>query len=81
MLHSEERTLILKVVEEYVRTGKVSDERIKISVLPPGKTTYVEQIGQDSRSVMLDEYRIDGRVVWAGYSSRSGTVYLSIPRG
>jgi hypothetical protein len=30
---------------------------------------------------MLDEYRINNKVVRAGYSSRSGTVYLSLISG
>ena len=43
-----------------------------------GKTSYVEQIGVDGRSIMLKEYRVDDTVVYAGYSSRSETVYLSL---
>lgn len=77
---SEEKTIILRVVETFIRTGNASDEQVKVTSLPPGKSSYVEQNGEDGRSVMLDEYRVDGRVVWAGYSSRSGTVYLSPSR-
>lgn len=77
---SEEKTIVLRVVQTYIRTGAASDEQVKVTSLPPGKSSYVEQSGEDGRSVMLDEYRIDGRVVWAGYSSRSGTVYLSPAR-
>lgn len=80
-MRSEEKTIILRVVENYIRTGNLADEQVKVTSLPLGKTSYVEHTGDDGRSVMLDEYRIDGRVVWAGYSSRSGTVYLSISGG
>jgi hypothetical protein len=74
----EEKAIILRVVENYIRTGNFGDAHVKVSNLPQGKTSFVEHIGEDGRSVMLDEYRVNGRVVWAGYSSRSGTVYLSL---
>jgi hypothetical protein len=77
-MRSEEKTIILRVVENYVRTGNLGDDQVKVASLPLGKTSFVEHTGDDGRSVMLDEYRVDGRVVWAGYSSRSQTVYLSI---
>jgi hypothetical protein len=48
-----------------------------VTSLPQGKSSYIEQSGEDGRSIMLDEYRVNGSVVWAGYSSRSRTVYLS----
>lgn len=80
-MRSEEKTIILRVVENFVRTGSTSDAQVKVTSLPAGKTSYVEQSGEDGRSVMLDEYRVNGTVVWAGYSARSGTVYLSLTRG
>ncbi len=77
MMRSEEKTIILRVVENYFHTGSVSDEQVKVTSLPQGKTSYVEHIGADGRSIMLDEYRVDGKVIWAGYSARSATVYVS----
>jgi hypothetical protein len=77
-MQSEEKTIITRVVENFARTGNTVDEKVKVTSLPQGKTSYVEYIGQDGRSIMLDEYRVDGRSVWAGYSSRSGTVYVSL---
>lgn len=77
---SEEKAIILRVVENFVRTGNAGDEQVKVTRLPAGKTSYVEQSGEDGRSVMLDEYRVNSTVVWAGYSARSGTVYLSLTR-
>jgi hypothetical protein len=74
---SEERTILQRVVENFVHTGNASDEQVKVTCLPKGKTSYVEQIGMDGRSIMLREYRVDGTVIYAEYSSRSGTVYLS----
>jgi hypothetical protein len=74
---SEEKTIIIRVVENFARTGNAADEKVKVTNLPRGKTSFVEYIGQDGRSIMLDEFHVDGKTIWAGYSSRSGTVYLS----
>ena len=76
-MYSEEKKIIIRVVENFIRTGAVSDEQVTVTNLPPGKTSYVEQTGEYGRSIMFDEYRVDDRVVWAGYSARSQTVYLS----
>ena len=74
---ANERQTLLRIVERYARTGSASDDTVKVTCLPDNKTSFVEQTGEDGRSVMLDEYRVDGKVIWAGYSGRSGTVYLS----
>ena len=78
MIRSEEKTIILRVVENYVLTGATSDEQVKVTSLPQGKTSFVEQLGESGRSIMLDEYKVNGKVIWAGYSTRSRTVYLSL---
>jgi hypothetical protein len=80
-MSAEDRTIILRVVENYVQTGIVSDEQVKVLSLPQGKSSYIEKTGEDGRVVMLDEYRMNNKVVRAGYSSRSGTVYLSLISG
>ncbi|MEW5829121.1 MAG: hypothetical protein AB1846_09555 [Chloroflexota bacterium] len=74
---SEDRQIILRVVEQYARTGIAGDEQVKVTCLPDNKTSYVEHIAEEGRSIMLDEFRLDGKVIWAGYSRRSGIVYLS----
>jgi hypothetical protein len=79
-MQSAERIILERVVANFLQTGAPADGEVAVVNLPPGKSTYVEQTGEDSRSVMLDEYHIGGRTIWAGYSSRSGTVYLSLPR-
>jgi hypothetical protein len=76
-MFSDEKQILMRVVERYVRTGKANDEQVKVTCLPDNKTSFVEQLPGDSRSVLLDEYKVDGKVVWAGYSERSSTVYLS----
>ena len=79
-MHSDEKTIILRVIETFIRTGNATDEQVKVTSLPAGKSSYVEQTGEDGRSIMLDEFRVGGRVIWAGYSTRSETVYLSPAR-
>ncbi|MBI4732939.1 MAG: hypothetical protein HY781_12590 [Chloroflexi bacterium] len=76
-MFSEEKQIILRVVEHFARTGSASDKEFKVTSLPANKTSIVEQVGDDGRSVMLDEYRVDGKVIWAAFSVRTGTVYLS----
>jgi len=76
---SEEKIIIARVVENYAQSDNTYDEHINVMILPQGKTSYVEYIGEDGRSIMLDEYHANGKRIWAGYSSRSKTVYLSIP--
>jgi hypothetical protein len=80
-MSSEDRIIILRVVENYTRTGNASDEEVKVMSLPQGKSSYIEKTGEDGRAVMLDEYKANSKVVRAGYSSRSGTVYLSLISG
>jgi hypothetical protein len=77
---SDERMTIRRVVENYARTGQLTDAQVKVTHLPDNKTSYVEQGADGGRGVQLDEYRVDGRVIWAGYSSRTGVVYISDAR-
>jgi hypothetical protein len=77
---SDDRQIILRVVEHYAHTGQLDDSQVKVTCLPDNKTSFVEQDGSGGRSIMLSEYHMEGRVIWAGYSSRSGIVYLSEAR-
>lgn len=77
-MYTEERVTLQRVVDNFIRTGNASDEQVKVINLPKGKTSHVEQIGVDGQSIMLSEYRVDDTVVYAGYSLRSKTVYLSL---
>jgi len=77
-MYTEEKVTLQRVVENFIRTGNASDEQVKVINLPKGKTSHVEQVGGDGQSVMLSEYRVDDTVVYAGYSLRSKTVYLSL---
>ena len=69
---------MLTVVEQYCRKIASTFEDIKITRIADQKTMFVEQSGESGRAVMLSEYKVDGITCWAGYSSRSQTVYLSM---
>jgi hypothetical protein len=77
---SDEKMIITRVVENYASTGQLSDSQVQVTRLPDNKTSYVEQGADGGRGVQLDEYRVNGRVIWAGYSSRTGIVYISDAR-
>jgi hypothetical protein len=77
---SDEKVIITRVVQHYASTGELSDDQVKVIHLPDNKTSYVEQGADGGRGVQLDEYSVNGRVIWAGYSSRTGVVYISDAR-
>lgn len=68
---------MLEIVEKFNQKNDAKFEDIKIVLVPDYKTVFVEQIGGVGRSVVLTEYKVDGKKYWAGYSSRSQTVYIS----
>jgi hypothetical protein len=74
---TDEKQTILRVVENYARTGNSDDSQVKVTRLADNKTSFVDQSSGDGRSIMLDEYHVDNKIVWAAYSDRTGTVYLS----
>lgn len=76
-MQSEEKTILQRVVENYARTGITTDEQVTVICIPHGKTSTIE----NDRSVMLNEYRVNEKLIRAGYSSRSNTVYLSLMSG
>jgi len=69
--------LMLEIVEQHSRQSDVSDREIKVTRVPDWKTVFVEQFGGVGRSIIMTEYKVDGKTYWAGYSSRSQTVYVS----
>ena len=79
-MFSDQKEIIMRVVEHYAKTGNIDDIEVKVTCLPDNKTSFVEENPGGSRSIMLDEYKVDGRVIWAGYSPRTGMVYLSSSR-
>ncbi|MCB0101016.1 MAG: hypothetical protein H6635_10815 [Anaerolineales bacterium] len=73
-MQSEEKTILQRVVENFALTGVANDEQVTVVNLPKGKSVTIE----NDRSVMLEEYKVNEKSIWAGYSSRSNTVYLSL---
>jgi len=69
---------MMKIVEQYSRYSDAEDGEIKVMRVPDWKTVFVEKIGEVGRSIILTEYKVDGKIYWAGYSSRSQTVYVSL---
>ncbi len=74
----DEKEIILNAVQGYVRNGSSRLGEVHVTCLPNNKTSCIEQVDGEGRSVMLDEFCVDGKPVWAGYSSRSQTVYISM---
>ena len=68
---------IMKVVERFSRKSEPVVGQVKVTQIPDYKTVYVEQSGEDGRSMILSEYQVDGKTYWAGYSPVSETVYVS----
>ena len=66
------------IVEQYCRKIASTFSDIKITRIADRKTMFVEQNGESGRAVMLSEYKVDGITCWAGYSTPSQTVYISL---
>jgi hypothetical protein len=73
-----DRMQMIKIVEQYCRKIDSDYQGIKVTRVADRKTVFVEQIGESGRAVMLSEYKVDGATCWAGYSTRSQTVYISM---
>jgi hypothetical protein len=69
---------LLKIVELNRRNNQVAYGALKVIRVPDQKTVFVEQIDGAGRAIMMDKYEVDGATYWAGYSSRSETVYVSL---
>lgn len=68
---------LLKIVQQYSRKNEAGHGDIKVTRVPDHKTVFVEEIDGVGRAVMMDKCEVDGATYWAGYSSRSETVYIS----
>ena len=69
---------LLKIVEQYSRKSETGYGDTTVVRVPDQKTVFVEQFDGVGRSIMMDKYKVDGETYWAGYSSRSETVYISL---
>jgi len=68
---------MLEIVERFSRKSEPVEGQVNVTRVADFKTVYIEQIGAYGRSIMLREYRVDGKTYWAGYSSNSATVFVS----
>jgi len=68
---------MMKVIEQFSRKAETVQGETKVTRVPDSKTMYVETIGEMGRSIIFKEYKVDGKTYWAGYSSRSDTVFVS----
>jgi len=69
---------MLTIVEHYCRKIDLEDDDVKITRVADKKSVFVEPSGDSGRAIMMSEYKVDGATCWAGYSSRSQTVYISL---
>ena len=69
---------LLKIVQHYSRKSEAGYGDIKVTRVADQKTVFVEQIDGVGRAIMMNKYEVDGATYWAGYSSRSETVYISL---
>ncbi len=74
----DEKQFLREMVDRYARTGSEQAGEIKVRRVQDRKTTYVEPNGESGRSIIMNEYKVDGITCWAGYSTPSQTVYISL---
>jgi hypothetical protein len=65
------------IVEQFTRQGIDTVEDIKVTRVPDWKSVFIETIGDTGRAIVMNEYKVDGKIFWAGFSTRSQTVYVS----
>lgn len=71
------RNEIIKSLEQFCRNIKQVEGQVKVTLIKDFTTVYLEQIEGVGRSLFLNEYKIDGKTYWAGYSPRSETIFVS----
>jgi len=68
---------LLKIVEQYSRKSEAGFGEITVTRIPDWKTMFVEQV-DGGRVITMKEYKVDGITYWAGFSTRSQTVFISL---
>jgi hypothetical protein len=68
---------MIEIVEQFSRKIDPVEGQVKVTQLPDFKTVYVETIDEIGRSIILREFKVDGKTYWAGYSQRTETVFVS----
>jgi hypothetical protein len=65
------------IVEQFSRQGSAAVGAITVTKIPDWKSIFIETIGEIGRAIVMTEYKVDGKIYWAGFSTRSQTVYVS----
>ncbi len=68
---------MIKIVEQFSRMSEPVAGQVKVTRISDYKTVYIEQVNGTGRSIVLTEYKVDGKTYWAGYSPLSDTVFVS----
>jgi hypothetical protein len=68
---------MIEIVEQFSRKIEPVEGQVQVIQLPDYKTVYVETIDEVGRSIILNEFKVNGKTYWAGYSQRSKTVFVS----
>ena len=66
-----------RMVEQFIRNTSGGEDQVNVVRVPDSKTVHVETIDEIGRSIVFNEYKVDGKIFWAGYSSRSNTIFIS----
>jgi meiotically up-regulated gene 157 (Mug157) protein len=69
---------LLKIVEHFSQKSEAGYGGITVTQIPDQNTVFVEQFDGVGRSIVMDQYNVGGATYWAGYSSRTETVYISL---
>jgi len=65
------------IVEQFSRLGNGNVGEIKVTRVSDWKSVFIETIGDRGQSIVMREYNIAGKTYWAGFSTRSQTVFVS----
>jgi hypothetical protein len=69
---------LLRIVEQFCRKSESEFGEITVTQIPDHKTMYVERLNDDGRVITMTEFKVDGFTYWAGFSTRSQTVFISL---
>lgn len=68
---------MIDIVERFSRKTDPVEGQVKTTRVPDYTTIYIEEIDGIGRSIVMAEYKVDGKTYWAGYSPNSSTVFVS----
>jgi len=72
-----EKKQLMEILDQYSRQSYPENAAIKITRVPDNKTSTIENIAGNGSTIMMSEYRVNGKIYWAGFSMRTQTVFIS----